>query len=616
MSKSDLRKWSKERFEGNKEKNEGYKSEAMRWELEAEKRVLNDAERAPWLEARKLWLEKENEVAGMLHQKARIKWDVKGESKFFYSFVKRRNNKNNIRGLMLNGIWSEDPRAIKMEVERYYKALFFEGMTIRPLFYCDRIEIFLDNEAAMLETEFKEKEVWEAICGCGGDKTSGPDGFNFKFMKKFWDVLKSDLMFAVKWYWDRMEISRGCNASFVTIIPKIADPIGLGDFRPISLIGCYYKIIAKILAERVKKVIGKLVAYDSINWRFLMGIMKKMGFGAKWCKWVESCLRSSTMSILVNESPTEEFSLERGVRQGDLLSPFLFILAAEGLNVIVNEAVQNGVNDREIGDMARLMRCGVGEFPFTYLGMPIGENMRRGKKIQWVKWDMLLASHGDGGLNIGSLQAKNWALLGKCGGLGGVRGVGGDLKRGWVWREIIKIGEELGELGIDFPTSFVADIGERREGWQTKEDRWKTCGNGNGIGDTWRWTLQEDGKFTVNALTKMVEERMIPVRVELDKRDIDLDSILCPRCDSVVETCEHSLVLCNFAMSVWERVYRWWKVGDVNAFSIGELFASNGNVDIPKHATRLWQVVRWTSGSDIECAAASAADVFLCEGLF
>ncbi|GKE11342.1 hypothetical protein Tco_1414893 [Tanacetum coccineum] len=200
--KSDLRKWSKERFEGNKEKNEGYKSEAMRWELEAEKRVLNDAERAAWLEARKLLLEKENEVAGMLHQKARIKWDVKGDenSKFFYSFAKRRNNKNNIRGLMLNGIWSEDPGAIKMEVERYYKALFFEGMTIRPLFCCDRIEIFLDNEAAMLETELKEKEVWEAICGCGGDKTPGPDGFNFKFMKKFWDVLKSDLMFAVKWY--------------------------------------------------------------------------------------------------------------------------------------------------------------------------------------------------------------------------------------------------------------------------------------------------------------------------------------------------------------------------------------------------------------------------------
>ncbi|GKG04587.1 reverse transcriptase domain, reverse transcriptase zinc-binding domain protein, partial [Tanacetum coccineum] len=127
-----------------------------------------------------------------------------------------------------------------------------------------------------------------------------------------------------------MEISRGCNSSFVTIISKVTDPIGLGDFRPISLIGCYYKIIANMLAESDKKVVGNVVgdvqnglikgryildgvlignetmeflkktkekglifkvdfekAYDSINWRYLLNIMKKMGFGVKWCKLVE-----------------------------------------------------------------------------------------------------------------------------------------------------------------------------------------------------------------------------------------------------------------------------------------------------------------------------------------
>ncbi|GJW57136.1 zf-CCHC domain-containing protein [Tanacetum coccineum] len=286
--------------------------------------------------------------------------------------------------------------------------------------------------------------------------------------------------------------------------------------------------------------------------------------------------------------------------------------------------------------------------------------------------------------------------------------MGGDLKSGGVWREIIKIGEELGELGIEFPTSFVADVGNgidigfwidtwiggsklcdsfprlyhldrRKEArvaekgkWVDNEWQWewdwvrnlrgRVCKEFddllillqnvviyNDCRDTWRWTLQEDGKFTVNALTKMVEERLfrfeshgqetiwnkwipkkvnifvwralkgrIPVRVELDKRGIDLDSILCPCCDSVVETCEHSLVLCNFAMSVWEMVYRWWKVGDVNAFSIGELFASNGNVDIPNHAIRLWQASsslpsKAASGrSAVKFADASVAIVLLC----
>ncbi|GKC37977.1 reverse transcriptase domain, reverse transcriptase zinc-binding domain protein [Tanacetum coccineum] len=69
--------------------------------------------------------------------------------------------------------------------------------------------------------------------------------------------------------------------------------------------------------------------------------MKRMGFGIKWCKWVENCLNYSIMSILV--TLTEEFTLERGVRQGDPLSPFLFILAAEGLNVLVSEAVAKGI---------------------------------------------------------------------------------------------------------------------------------------------------------------------------------------------------------------------------------------------------------------------------------
>ncbi|GJX34178.1 sodium/calcium exchanger NCL2-like protein [Tanacetum coccineum] len=143
----------------------------------------------------------------------------------------------------------------------------------------------------------------------------------------------------------RSEISRGCNASFVTIIPKVADPIGLGDFRPIILIGCYYKIISKILAERIKKVVGTVVRDAQnkfIKDRYILDGILIANESIEYMKKSKEkglIFKSATMSILVNGSPTKEFCLERGVRQGDPLSSFLFILAAECLNAIVKEAV-------------------------------------------------------------------------------------------------------------------------------------------------------------------------------------------------------------------------------------------------------------------------------------
>ncbi|XP_071738627.1 uncharacterized protein [Rutidosis leptorrhynchoides] len=183
--------------------------------------------------------------------------------------------------------------------------------------------------------------------------------------------------------------------------------------------------------------------------------MKSMGFGCKWRRWILSCLSSASVSILVNGSPTNEFTLGRGVRQGDPLSPFLFILVAEGLNILTKEAIDRGanalslqnllkcfelasglkinfqksclfgvgVNSDEVNIMASRMWCQVGSFPFTYLGLPIGSKMK--KANDWIpviekfknrlsNWiGCPLEEDWDGGLNIGSLHSKNLALLGK-----------------------------------------------------------------------------------------------------------------------------------------------------------------------------------------------------------
>ncbi|GKE57187.1 hypothetical protein Tco_1496372 [Tanacetum coccineum] len=99
-----------------------------------------------------------------------------------------------------------------MEITRHYKTLFFEERVARPIFCCNRIEKISEDEARSLEKMFDEKEVWEAISGYRGDKAPGPDEFNFKFIRKFWEVIKPELMRAVMWFWEKMEISKGCNS--------------------------------------------------------------------------------------------------------------------------------------------------------------------------------------------------------------------------------------------------------------------------------------------------------------------------------------------------------------------------------------------------------------------
>ncbi|GJV19306.1 RNA-directed DNA polymerase, eukaryota, reverse transcriptase zinc-binding domain protein [Tanacetum coccineum] len=485
-------------------------------------------------------------------------------------------------------------------------------MRTRPSFRCNRIGKISMEDARNLERKIDEKEIWEAVRGCSGNKAPGPDGFNFMFTTKTWDIIKKDLIEAITWFWKFMEISRGCNTSFITIIPKVKDPIGLGDFRPISLIGCYYKIITKILAERVKRVMGFMVGEAQnafIRGRYVLdGVIIANETMTYLKQKKEKCLIfkvdfEKAYDIIINGSPSEEFEIERGVRQGDLLAPFLFILMAEGLNSIVSEAVEKGIF--------------------------------RGVKI------------GDGGLNVGSLREKNFALLGRWWWRFKTEG-------GGLWARVIKsiheIGAEIEGVGVHFTSLCVGVLGDGRD-IRFWEDRWnwawewnrtisgRMCKEygvlievlhsvvvSNSCRDRWRWMLDEDGDFKVKTLTSLIEEKILQgdsggvdtiwnklvpnkvnifvwrvrkgrfsVRVELDRRGIDLDSVLCTSCINSVGSCAHCLVTCDFAMSVWSKLFNWWKVGNANIVSVDDILTHSGNVSIPTTLSYVWQAVIWTS---------------------
>ena len=95
---------------------------------------------------------------------------------------------------------------------------------------------------------------------CGGDRVSGPDGFTFKFFTAFWDLFEVDVIHFVQEFFHTGKFPKGCNASFIALIPKVSNTILVTDFCPISLIGFQYKIIGKILADKLSTVIGKCIS--------------------------------------------------------------------------------------------------------------------------------------------------------------------------------------------------------------------------------------------------------------------------------------------------------------------------------------------------------------------
>jgi len=280
------------------------------------------------------------------------------------------------------------------------------------------------------------------------------------------------------------------NITWVTLVPKKSIATEVRDYRPISMVGSVYKVIAKIMSRRLREVLPKLVgetqsafvkdrqildgalianetvnwlrkkkksgillkldfekAYDTIDWVSMDMVLKEMGFGEKWRKWVRVCTTTPRISILFNGSPCKPFKMGRGLRQGDPLSAFLFVLMAEVMNRLLlrassmglfqglqvgrqgvtithlqfaedtllfceakEESLQNikglllgfqsfsglAVNYSKSGlivfgkdeswaiEMAEKLSCKLVHLPITYLGVPLGANMRKVSSWQGV----------------------------------------------------------------------------------------------------------------------------------------------------------------------------------------------------------------------------------------
>ncbi|GAU36827.1 hypothetical protein TSUD_320640 [Trifolium subterraneum] len=281
--------------------------------------------------------------------------------------------------------WVEGPVEVRRAVVSYFRNHFDNEVWPRPTLDGIIFPVLSQVNADSLTANFTMEEISEVIKGYDGSKSPGPDGFNFAFIKEFWEIMKHDVRIMFDQFHGNACLPKSLLSYFLTLIPKVNSPQDLGDFRPISLLGCLYKMIAKVLAARLARVIGELIpktqsaflkgrqlvecvvvvnevidfakkagkeclifkvdfekAYDSVDWGFLDYMLRRFGFNTKWRAWMKACICSGSMSVLVNGSPTEEISIKRGLKQGDPLAPLLFLLVAEGLGALMIEAVEKG----------------------------------------------------------------------------------------------------------------------------------------------------------------------------------------------------------------------------------------------------------------------------------
>nr|GEX97781.1 cysteine-rich receptor-like protein kinase [Tanacetum cinerariifolium] len=219
--------------------------------------------------------------------------------------------------VIIYGTWLPSNSKVKEAFFKHFEARFKKPVNHRLKINFLFSKRLTDVQASDLERRVSHDEIQLAVWNCGENKSPGPDGYS--------------------------SFPNGCNSSFVALILKITDAKFINDFRPISLIGSVYKVVTKVLANRLALVISDLIsdtqsafvanrqildgpfilnellhwckrkkkqviffkvdfvkAYDSVRWDYLLDVLEAFEFGNIWCKWIRGTFSSAKASVLVN----------------------------------------------------------------------------------------------------------------------------------------------------------------------------------------------------------------------------------------------------------------------------------------------------------------------------
>lgn len=317
-----------------------------------------------------------------LKQKARCQWVQSSDqnSKFFFRIMQRRKTRNNITQLTLpNGEMSTDQATIKDAILVHNKNFLGTEKTRKGYF-----------DSTVFQNMVVPTEAWDCLCkivtnievkeslwSIKDDKSPWPDGFNSFFFKKTWNIVGKEVILALQDFFSNGEMLKHAKSTIITLIPKVLTPNMITNFRPIACCNVMYKIVSKILAGRLRGVLGGIIhlnqlafipwrmicdnimlahellrgyhkeklgccalkidlqkAYDLVACDFLDEVILAFKFPSHFIKLIMNSVRSCMFSVSINGQMEGYFPGKCGLRQGDPISLLLFVLCMEYLTRI------------------------------------------------------------------------------------------------------------------------------------------------------------------------------------------------------------------------------------------------------------------------------------------